>query len=224
MQRIARSALGAAWILVLGSMLGCLSNVPAPEIEYPDYRVGAPDQLVVTILPEPRIEQDLLVRPDGKVTVELVGDVQAGGRTTREIAEEIQQRITRFKRGAVVTVALQNAQSPAITVLGEVRRPSTFALDRQMRVAEAIGRVGGTIFTASDGSVRVIRSGNPTEVILVDMDEIRSATDLSSNVQLYAGDLIYVPPTAWARVGYFIQMLLFPAQPVIGAARSASGI
>ena len=135
----------------------------------------------------------------------------------------MQQRISRFKRGAVVTVALSSAQSPAVTVLGEVRRPTTFPLDRQMRVAEAIGRVGGVVFTAADGAVRVIRSGNPTEVILVDMDEIRSG-DLSTNVQLYAGDIVYVPPTAWARAGYFIQMLLFPAQPVIGAARSASGI
>lgn len=208
------------WLLAAPLLLlsGCINPVSPPPIQYPDYVVGAPDQLRITVLPEPRIEQELLVRPDGKITVELVGDVQADGRTTPDIADEIERRVARFKRGAVVTVALIAAQSPSVTVLGEVSRPSTFSLTRQMRVAEAMGLVGDLTSFANDDEVRVIRAGDPTRVYKVDMDEIRRG-DLSTNIQIYGGDILYVPPTWWAQVGYTIEAVLFPFQPLFGTAR-----
>lgn len=209
-------------ISLLG-LVGCSYKLTTPpSIAYPDYRVGAPDQIEVTVLPEPRIQQQVTVRPDGKITVELVGDVQAGGRTTQDIADEIERRVARFKRGAVVTVSLVATQSPAVTVLGEVRGPTTFALVRQMRVAEAIGMVGDITPFANDDSVRVIRSGEKTKVIMVDLDAIR-AGDMATNIQLYAGDVVYVPPSLLARIGYAIQLVLFPFQPLFGVANSVGG-
>lgn len=214
-----------SWLLAGALLLltGCINPVSPPPVEYPDYLVGAPDQLMVTVLPEPRVEQTLTVRPDGKVTVELVGDVQADGRTTQDIADEIQRRISRFKRGAAVTVALVSAESPSITVLGEVRRPSTFPLTRQMRVAEAMGSVGDLTTFANDCRIRVIRAGDPTRVYIVNMGEIRRG-DLSTNIQVYGGDILYVPPTWWARVGYAVQAVLFPFQPLIGSSRAVVGL
>lgn len=209
--------------LLAGTGLGCATTpAPEPPTRYPEYQVGAPDQLTVMILPEPAVLEDVVVRPDGKITVQLVGDVPAGGRTLGEIAEDIERRISKFKRGAVVTVKLQSAQSSSVTVIGEVQRPGAFALDKQLRVAEALGMVGGPTSLANDDSVRVVRPGNPTQVISVDMDAIR-AGDLTTNVQLYGGDIIYVPPTAWARVGYVIRSLLFPFDPLLGVARAAGG-
>lgn len=209
-----------SWLLAGALLLltGCINPVPPPPVEYPDYLVGAPDQLMVTALPEPRVEQTLTVRPDGKITVELVGDVQADGRTTQDIADEIQRRISRFKRGAAVTVALISAESPSITILGEVNRPTTFPLTRQMRVAEAIGIVGDLTSFASESRVRLIRPGDPTRVIIVDMDDIERG-NLSTNVQVFAGDLVYVPPTWWAQIGYTIEAIFFPFQPIFGATR-----
>jgi len=217
------SAIAAALALIAGTGLGCATTpAPEPPTQYPEYEVGAPDRLTVMILPEPAVLEDVVVRPDGKITVQLVGDVVAGGPAPTEIADDIERRISKFKRGAVVTVKLASAQSSSITVIGEVRRPGAFPLDKQIRVAEALGLVGGPTSLANDDSVRVVRPGNPTEVLRVDMDAIRGG-DLTTNVQLYGGDIIYVPPTVWARVGYVIQAILFPFEPLLGVAKAAGG-
>lgn len=220
MPDLARRAPALAFGLGLLLLTGC-ATAPQPAIEYPDYYIGAPDVLEVRILPEPRVEQELVVRNDGKITVELLGDVQAGGRTTQQVAEEIETRIGRYKRGAVVTVAVAKTASPTITVLGEVRQPGSFPLTRQMRVAEVIGMVGDTTLFSSPGKIRVIRGGeDETRVIEVDLWDIRHG-DLTTNVQLQAGDVVYVPSSVLARIGYGIQILLFPLQPVLGFGMSS---
>lgn len=194
---------------------------PAPPVEYLAYEVGPPDQLVVTILPDPPVVETLTVRPDGMITIQLVGDVLAGGRTTAQIAADIQNRIGRFKRGALVTVALAGAQSALVTVVGEVRGPTTFPLTRQMRVSEAIGTVGGLTLFANDDELFLIRGGAKTQVVTVDFDAIQSG-DLRTNVQVYGGDIIYVEPTILAKIGYGIQQVLFPFTPFFGVATMAA--
>ncbi len=219
--RILRS-LGAACAAALLATACVTTPTPEPPVEYVDYRVGAPDQLTVTILPEPVISESVVVRPDGRITIQLLGDVEAGGRTTRMIAEDIEKRIARYKRGAVVTVSLTSALSSSITVMGEVRSPQTFPLVKQMRVAEAVGTVGDVTFLANSDEVRVVRPGTTPQVIVVDLDAIRGG-NLSTNVQLYGGDIVYVPPTILARVGYVVRAVLFPFEPLFGVAYSAVG-
>ena len=195
---------------------------PAPDVKYVDYLIGPPDRLTISILPDPPVIEQVVVRPDGMVTVQLVGDVPAGGRTTEQLAKDIENRIGRFKRGALVTVALAGAESPMITVLGEVRSPTSFALTRQMRISEALGTVGGPTLFANSDDIQVVRPGSPPKVIDIDLDAIRDG-DLRTNVQLYAGDIIYVPPTVLASIGYAIQQVLFPFTPFFGAAGAVSG-
>ncbi len=217
--------LGAAAALAASLLaVACIhSPNPAPDIKYLDYLIGPPDRLVVTILPDPPVVENVVVRPDGMITIQLVGDVPAGGKTTEQVATDIQNRISRFKRGAVVTVALAGAESPVITVLGEVRNPSTFALTRQMRISEALGTVGGPTLFANDDEVQVVRPGSPPKVLEVDLAAIRDG-DLRTNVQVYGGDIVYVPPTALASVGYFFQQVLFPFTPFFGVAGFAAGV
>ena len=159
---------------------------------------GRPIALTVSVLPDPPVIENVVVRPDGMITIQLVGDVPAGGKTTEQIAADIQNRIARFKRGALVTVALAGAESSMVTVLGEVRSPTTFALTRQMRISEAIGTVGGPTLFANEDEMQLVRPGSPPKVIEVDLDAIRDG-DLRTNVQVYGGDIIYVPPTVLAR-------------------------
>lgn len=207
---------------------GCGTTTPAPPPEAGSpaaYRVGAPDNLTVTILPDPVIENKVVVRPDGMISVELIGDVPAGGRTPEEIAADIENRIARYKRDAKVTVAVDGAQSTAITILGEVRNQRSFPLQKETRVAEAIGEVGGVSGWgfASTRNVRVIRSeGGETAVYRVDLSAIQGG-DLRTNIVLVRGDIVFVPSTAWAKVGYVVQAVLFPFQPFMGIATSAAG-
>jgi polysaccharide export outer membrane protein len=207
--RIAIRTLVASALALLG--LACSTTpTPNPPAESPPYRVGAPDQLSVSILPEPLVQELVVVRPDGMITIQLLGDVPAAGRTTEEIAAEIEERISRYKRGARVTVAVVQAGSITVTLLGEVTRPSNLAITRMTRVTEALGTVGGTTWLANNGSIRVVRpSPGGTVVLPVDLAAIRSG-DLSTNVVLEAGDIIYVPPTILGRIGYVVRALLFP--------------
>jgi polysaccharide export outer membrane protein len=176
----------------------------------------------VTILPDPAIERDVVVRPDGMISLDLIGDVPAAGRSVAEIATDVEQRIARFKRGAAVTVSLRSAHSNSITVLGEVRSPTAYSLYKETRVAEAIGHVGGPLFTGSN-HLRVVRSGGgETVVYQVDLGAIQNG-DLRTNIVLAEGDIVYVPPTFWAKIGYVIQAILFPFNPLLGLGLSAAG-
>jgi polysaccharide export outer membrane protein len=206
--------------------LGCASPTwaPSPVVETPaSYRVGAPDSLKITILPEPPVEAEAQVRPDGIITVPLIGEVMAGGRTIPEISTEIEERIARYKRDPHVTVALTAAASTDIVILGEVGKQASFPLVKETRIVEAIGLVGGTTAFSSDRKIRVIRTVNGvTKVMRVNLHAIRKG-DLSTNIMLEPGDFVYVPPTLWARFGYALNTLLFPFQPFMGMARSMAG-
>jgi polysaccharide export outer membrane protein len=175
------------------------------------------------VLPDPAIERDVVVRPDGMISIDLIGDVPAGGRTVAQISSDVEERISRFKRGAAVTISLREARSNSITILGEVRSPQMFALVRDTRVAEVIGHVGGPNFTASTRRVRVVRAGGGEAVVyLVNLNAI-TAGDQRTNMLLMEGDIVYVPPTWWARVGYVIQAILFPFNPLLGLGTAAAG-
>ncbi len=220
-----RTTLGAA-LFALASVLfltGCFAKaVPPPEgPPAPIYRVGAPDELLVSILPEPVIERAVVVRPDGRISVDLIGDVTVSGHTPEDIAEEIRDKISRFKRDAVVTVSVTASRSSTITIFGQVSRPGSVVLDRETRLAEAIGSVGGTSLFASMGRVRVIRH-NPTEtkVLRVNLRDIQYG-DQSTNYLLQDVDIVVVPPIAIARVGFALQTLLFPFQQVLSAGSGA---
>jgi polysaccharide export outer membrane protein len=221
--RILRGTAAIIAGVVAAAALGC-ATAPSPVVETPaSYRVGAPDSLTITILPEPPIEAAVQVRPDGMITVPLIGDVAAGGRMIPEIAEEIEERIARFKRDPQVTVALTAAASTDIVILGEVRKPSSFPLVKETRIVEAIGLVGGTTEFGSDSRIRVIRTVNgEAKVLLINLNAIRRG-DLSTNVMLLPGDFVYVPPTLWARFGYALNALLMPFKPVMGLGMSAAG-
>lgn len=221
-RRAVHPALAGIVVVALGCTTPLVGPPTAPPIK--GYLVGAPDDLRIQVLPEPEISRDVRVRPDGKITVDLIGDIQAAGRTPLAIAQEIEREIGRYKRDAVVNVSVVTSTSRFVTIYGEVGRPGTFALDTETRISEAIGRVGGPRPFASLSGVRIIRPiGGSTEILEVHLDDIQEG-DLSTNYVVREGDLIVVPPTMLARVGYAFQMLLFPLQPLLSGANTAGGI
>ncbi|MAJ61451.1 MAG: hypothetical protein CBC48_16765 [bacterium TMED88] len=207
-------------LVAMGGVMAACSTQLAPPPVTPDaqtYRVGPPDQLFISILPDPVIERTAVVRPDGMISIDLIGDVQASGRTTEQIAEEIEQRVSRFKRDAKTTVSVASSQSIAVTVFGEVRDPGTFPLTSDTRVSEAIGLRGGTTIFGSKRKIRVVRTnGETTRAFTIDLASIQQG-DLSSNIMLRGGDMIVVPPNILARIGYGLQVLLFPFQQILSA-------
>ena len=214
LRTLSRVALALA-LTTLG--LGCATKNfgPPPAPVTLPYRVGPPDRLLISILPDPAIERDSTVRPDGMISIDLVGDVPASGRTTEEIAKDIQSRISRFKRDAVVSVSLSASLSTEITILGEIRA-ATFPLQRETRLIEAIGMVGGARQMANKDNVRIIRvEDGETHILKADLTAIEHG-DLTTNYTLRGGDIIIVPPTVLAQAGYWVQGVFFPIQQIIG--------
>ena len=194
----------------------------APPIE--GYVVGAPDNLRILVLPDPVIQREVRVRPDGMISIDLIGDVQAAGQTPTQIAEAIREKITRFKRDAAVSVTVLDSPSQFVTIYGEVATPGTFSLTAETRVTEAIGQVGGTRSFASLNKIRVIRTdGASTKILNVRLKDIQNG-DLATNYVVEEGDLIVVPPTGLAKVGYAMQMLLFPLQPLLSGAAQVGAV
>jgi polysaccharide export outer membrane protein len=206
--------------------LGCASYEPLPPPErttFAAYRVGAPDRLRISVLPAPVIDREVVVRPDGMISMDLIGDVPAAGRTTDDIAADVERRMSRFKRDASVTVALNEALSTEITVLGEVASPSSFPLLKETRVVEVIGAVGGETRFAKTSGIQVVRSGGGETVVYdVNLNAIR-AGDLTTNIQMVSGDIVYVPPNIFARIGYATNALFLPLQPFLGIGQSFLG-
>ncbi len=215
--RVAAAALGLL-------LVGCASpqvNPPPAPVTLP-YRVGPPDQLLITILPDPAIDRQATVRPDGMISIDLVGDVPAAGRTTEEIAGDIQTRISRFKRDAAVNVSLASSLSTEITVIGEIRS-ATFPLQRETRLIEAVGIVGGTRPLSDLDDVRIIRVEDGVVKVLTANIAAIQRGDLSTNHVLRGGDIVYVPPTVGGKIGYWIQGVFFPLQQVLGLGARAGG-
>jgi polysaccharide export outer membrane protein len=191
--------------------------VPASET----YRVGVSDVLTIRILPDPEVERtDVLVRPDGNISLDLVGDVQAAGRTAPEIAADIEEKMSEFRQDPSVTVVVQAAPSHAVSVIGEVASEKTFALTREMRVSDAVAEAGGASELAASSRVRLVRGeGEAAQLYVVDLDAIR-AGDGSSDVLLQEGDLVVVPAAYTVVTGYALRRLLYPVEAlfqVLGA-------
>jgi polysaccharide export outer membrane protein len=199
--------------------LGCAAKLVPPPIHVAStYRVGPPDSLLVHILPEPAIERTVTVRPDGFISIDMIGDVLAAGRSVEEIAGDIQEKISRYRRDALVTVSLVEALSSSVTILGELREPGTLVVTRHTRITEAIGLRGGPTIFASKSRIRVVRSvpGHEAEVLYINLRHIEGG-DLGTDIMLRDGDIVVVPPNALARFGYVLQTMLFPFQQILSA-------
>ena len=216
MQRIVLVPLLVLAFAALAGGASAVTPAPPPSRAERPYLVGPPDDLLITIRPEPAIVRQVVVQPDGKISVDMVGEVQAGGRTMTEIANEIARRISPYIRSPQVTVSLVASKSIAITILGQVQRPATFPLQRETRVSEAIGLVAGPTELGAASRIRVVRqAGGKPQVYRVNLDAIRNG-DLSTNILLEAGDIIYVPPTVSASIGLALRGFFFPLQQIFG--------
>lgn len=205
-------------LLVLGLLTSaCASNpVVQPKVNQGKYRIDASDTLVVRVLPEPLLEREALVRPDGRITMDLIGDVLVQGRTNDQVAKVIQKRIARFRIDPVVSVAVLSAASQEIVVSGEVGSPSNHPAERGIRVTDAISRAGDVTTLAAASRIRIIRNeGDNSTIYLANLDAIRDGNH-DTNYLLLAGDIVYVPPAKPVGIGYAIRRALYPVEALLG--------
>lgn len=162
------------------------------------YKIGVDDMVQVTVWKNPELGITAPVRPDGKISVPLVGDVVAGGKAPNEVAEDIQKRLAVFVRDPQVAVILTDLRSheylSRVRVTGAVRNPVSIPYRQGMTVLDAVLAAGGlTNFAASDRAELYRKQGDGTQTYKVSLDRILNHGDLSTNFPVAPGDVITVP-------------------------------
>ncbi len=162
-----------------------------------EYVIGPADGLTINVWQNQDLSTQAIVRPDGTVTMPLVGDLKVAGKTPTQVRDEIKGKITQFVKAeaAIVTVAVSAVNSYRFTVTGNVTNPGSFTASYYVSVAEAIAMAGGPTRFADTGSIQVIRTGRDGRLrhIPVSFSDIETRRRPEANVILVAGDTVFVP-------------------------------
>ena len=214
-------------LALVAACLGCVSSAGNPGMPslQAEYRIAPPDTLTITVRPEPQIVREVVVRPDGRISFDLIGDVDVRGRTVEEVRAEISHRLKEFIVQPDVTIELKKSESRIFYVFGEVIRPGAYPLIGDVTAVYALGMAGGsTKFASEDSSTLVRPSPEGRLVYPVYFKAITRDGQGRTNYSLQPGDVIYVPPTVSAYIGYAIQNIFFPLTALLGIGGSSQAI
>ena len=164
------------------------------RVEDPAYRIGPEDGLEISVWKEETLKAAAVVRPDGGISFPLAGDLIVAGRTAAEVRDELARRIARFVPEPEVTVAVVRVASYRVYVIGRVNKPGDIAVGRPLDVLQALSLAGGMTPFASEDGIRIIRRIDGRQVSLpFDYSRLRNRGDLSQNIVLKSGDVLFVP-------------------------------
>jgi len=160
-----------------------------------EYRIGADDVLAVNVWKEPEISRTLPVRPDGNISLPLVGDLKASGRTPAELQKEIKDQLVEYLSNPEVTVLVQEAKSHKFNVIGEVEKPGSYVMGGPMTVLDAIAMAGGLREFAKTTKIFVLRvnSDGSRSRLPFNYKRVIKGNDLRADVELRPRDTILVP-------------------------------
>ena len=171
------------------------NHPPVAATTDPSYIIGPQDVLSISVWKEPDLSENTLpVRPDGKISLPLINDIQASGVTPMQLTAEIRDRLKSFVNDPRVTVIVTAINSRRVYVLGEVPRPGAYPLLPNMTVLQAISSCGGFTEYANPKKVYVLRTENGTQrKYKFNYKEVLKGEHISQNIALRPGDTIVVP-------------------------------
>lgn len=196
------------WIFVATialAMVGCAETRVDYRVhltEPSDFFLGPEDVLKVTVWKSPDLSGEVTVRPDGTITLPLIGDVSAAGLTANVLAKRISERLTEYVSSPIVTVQVREVNSYFIYVLGEVLKPGKYPLKSYANVMQGIALGGGFAPFANKNKIKVLRSvsigaqGHEEKhqiEIPVHYNDILKGIAVPGNFILLSGDVIVVP-------------------------------
>ena len=175
-------------------------TAPAPAVQgvqIPDYTLSAGDEIEVSVWKEPDLTKTVVVRPDGKFSVPLAGEIVAARRTVDQISTDITNRLKKFIPEAVVTVSVTKLEGNRIYVIGQVNKPGTFTMNPRLNVLQALSMAGGMTAFASTNDIIVMRGSAGAaagqRMIPFRFGDVSRGRNLEQNIQLEAGDVVIVP-------------------------------
>ena len=168
------------------------SAVPAATLPS-DYVIGVEDVLSVVFWREKDMSADVIVRPDGKISLPMLNDITAAGLTPEALADVVAKAGAKLVREPGATVIVKEIRSRKIYIIGEVSRPGTFQLGSEMTVLQALGEAGGFIEGADKGDVVIVRNeGGKERRFKFNYNDVVKGKNPAQNIRLLPGDTIIV--------------------------------
>lgn len=165
-------------------------NAPAAPVDPNTYKIGPEDQLAIRVWREPEVSGSVIVRPDGKISLPLIGEVQAGGKTPEELRKVITEKLSEFLTQPEVLVQVTAVRSKKYYITGQVLRTGAFPLVVPTTVLEALSMAGGFRDWAHKKKIVILR-GNKR--LKFNYNEVIKGKNLEQNIYLQDGDHIIVP-------------------------------
>src|ERR1700722_12077065 len=170
------------------------TDAKKPATADPNYVIGDQDVLDISVWKEPEVSRVVPVRPDGKISLPLLNDVQAAGLTPGALAQQITESLKKYVTNPQVTVIVTTINSQRVYLLGEVSRPGAFPMIPGMTVLQAISSGGGFTQFARTKSIYVLRNENGKQVKYpFNYKEVINGKKPEQDIALKAGDTIVVP-------------------------------
>ena len=158
------------------------------------YLVNPGDILMVSIWREPDLSSEVLVRPDGRFSFPLVGEVVAANKSIAQLVNELTQNLQSFIPDAEVMVTVMQTSGNTAYVVGQVTRPGEFVISHQLDVMQALSKAGGVNAFADKGDIKILRRVEGRQQALrFNYNEVSKGKKLEQNILLKSGDVIVVP-------------------------------
>ncbi len=170
------------------------TNKAEREESKDQYRIGPGDILHVSVWNNKELTMDVMVRPDGKISLPLLQDVNAKGLTAVELRDEISERLKEFVIEPIVTITVKEVNYPKFFIMGEIKRPGTFPLREKISILQAISLAGGFTEYASTSNIILIRNTpSGQKRIKINYGKLLKSGAEKNNIYLQPGDTIIIP-------------------------------
>lgn len=158
------------------------------------YRIGPGDLLEITVWKNTDLSNRMPVRPDGGISLPLIGETTAAGMTVPQLTEELKARYAKYIDDPVLSVSVQQVNSMRIYVIGQVKAPGMFMLTGRIDVLKALAMAAGLTPFAEQDNIKIFRKHNgKTEIFPFDYEDVSRGRNLEQNIELDRGDVIVVP-------------------------------
>ncbi len=191
------TSLGSARHYLGIAAAGLLVSAFTPNVEaqeQPDYTLNAGDTLDISVWKEDQLTKTVIVRPDGKFSFPLAGEITAVGHTVAQIQKEIASRLKTYMPEPAASVSVKALDGCRVYIIGQVTKPGSFVMNPRMSVLQALSLAGGMTPFASVNDIIVLRgTGSAQTTLSFHYGEVSKGRALNQNVLLEAGDVVIVP-------------------------------
>ena len=183
------------FLIQISSLILLMTAGPVDAADKADiYQLRQGDKVLISVWREETLQKEVVILPDGSVTFPLIGRVEVAGLSTPEVEQKITLKLKKYFPEPIVTVVIVGIDGNRAYVTGKVMHPGSLILSGPTTVLQAISIVGGFDKFADESSIKIIRA-NPDgqEILPVNYKDIISGKNISTNMQLKAGDTLVVP-------------------------------